>query len=327
MRIDAQSHVWPVPYLDYLRTRTEQPRAFLDNNALYIDTEKWRRRAMPGHSDIDGKLKIMDQNGIDVTVLSPNDPGPERFGADGPRVARMLNDFIAAQTRDHPDRFVGLCELPLNHEIEAKAELERAIQELDLRGVLLYSNLDGHHPDEPAFEWLFAHAEAMHIPIYLHPAYPVTYDQVEGRNLVGALGLMFDTTIALARIILSGLLDRYPALNIVCPHVGGALPYLVGRLDHQTMVLKRGAEHLSRAPSEYLQDVWFDTVSPWPAAVRYGLEMVGPNQLMFASDHPWVDPDIITSIIDSLPISDSDRANIYGGNAARLFRITTSHSH
>ena len=85
MRIDAQSPVWPVPYLDYLRTRTEQPRAFLDNNALYIDTEKWRRRAMPGHSDIDGKLKIMDQNGIDVTVLSPNDPGPERFGADGPR--------------------------------------------------------------------------------------------------------------------------------------------------------------------------------------------------------------------------------------------------
>ena len=131
---------------------------------------------------------------------------------------------------------------PIRLEIEAKAELERAIQELDLRGVLLYSNLDGQHPDEPAFEWLFAHAEAMHIPIYLHPAYPVTYDQVEGRNLVGALGLMFDTTIALARIILSGILDRYPALNIVCPHVGGALPYLVGRLDHQTMVLKRGAE-------------------------------------------------------------------------------------
>lgn len=326
MRIDAQSHVWPAPYLVYLQTRTEQPRAFRDNEALYIDTEKWRRRAMPGHSDITDKLKTMDRNSIDVTVLSPNDPGPERFGPDGPLVARMLNDFIAAQTHDHPDRFVGLCELPLNHETEAKAELERAIHELDMRGVLLYSNLDGRHPDEPAFEWLFAHAESMQIPLYLHPAYPVTYDQVEGRNLVGALGLMFDTTIALARIILSGLLDRYPTLKIVCPHVGGALPYLVGRLDHQTMVLNRGAENLSQAPSEYLQNIWFDTVSPWPAAVRYGLEMVGSSQLMFASDHPWVDPDIITSIVDDLPISDVERANIYGGNAARLFRITANHN-
>jgi len=324
VRVDTQSHVWPQPYLDYLLTRTEEPRAVREGDALYIDTAKWRRRAMPGHLDIADKLKTMDRNGIDVTVLSPNDPGPERFGDDGPMVARMLNDFIAAQVHEHPDRFVGLCELPLNHESEAQDELERAVDELDLRGVLLYANLDGRYPDEPAFEWLFARAESLQIPLYLHPAYPVTYDQVEGRNLVGALGLMFDTTIALARIILSGLMDRYPGLTIVCPHVGGALPYLIGRLDHQTMVLKRGAENLSRAPSEYLRDIWFDTVSPWPAAVRYGLEMVGPDQLMFASDHPWVDPDVIVPIVDALPVSDEERARIYGGNAAKLFRINSN---
>ena len=128
----------------------------------------------------------------------------------------------------------------------------------------------------------------------------------------------------MARIILSGLMDRYPGLTIVCPHVGGALPYLIGRLDHQTMVLKRGAENLSRAPSEYLRDIWFDTVSPWPAAVRYGLEMVGPDQLMFASDHPWVDPGVIVPIVDALPVSDEERARIYGGNAAKLFRINSN---
>jgi predicted TIM-barrel fold metal-dependent hydrolase len=90
------------------------------------------------------------------------------------------------------------------------------------------------------------------------------------------------------------------------------------------MVLKRGAENLSRAPSEYLRDIWFDTVSPWPAAVRYGLEMVGPDQLMFASDHPWVDPGVIVPIVDALPVSDEERARIYGGNAAKLFRINSN---
>ena len=321
MRIDTQSHIWPEPFLDYLETRNEEPLAFREGDALFIDTGKWRRRAMPGHSDMAAKLRTMDAAGIDLTVLSPNDPGPERFGNDGPMVARLFNDYIAEQTRTYPGRFAGLCVLPLNHEAEAREELDRAVHDLDMRGVLLYANLDGRHPDEPDFEWLFGRAEQLGIPLYLHPACPVTIDQVEGRNLIGALGLMFDTTIALARIIVSGLMDRYPDLTIVCPHVGGALPYLIGRLDHQTMVLKRGAENLTRPPSEYLRQVWFDTVSPWPPAVRYGLEMVGPDQLMFASDHPWVEPDVIRSIVDGLPVSDEERAKIYGGNAARLFGL------
>ena len=321
MRIDTQSHIWPEPFLDYLQTRDQEPLAFREGDALFIDTGKWRRTAMPGHSDMEAKVRTMDAAGIDLTVLSPNDPGPERFGDDGPMVARLFNDYIAEQTRAYPGRFVGLCVLPLQDEQAAREELDRAVQDLDMRGVLLYANLDGRHPDEPEYEWLFGRAEELGIPLYLHPACPVTIDQVEGRNLIGALGLMFDTTIALARIIVSGLMDRYPNLTIVCPHVGGALPYLIGRLDHQTMVLKRGAENLTRPPSEYLQQIWFDTVSPWPAAVRYGLQVVGPNQLMFASDHPWVEPDVIAPIVDDLPVSDEERAKIYGGNAARLFGL------
>ncbi len=321
MRIDTQSHIWPEPYLDYLTTRTVEPLAFRENGDLFLDTGKWRRRAMPGHSDMSAKVASMDRHGIDLTVLSPNDPGPERFGDDGPMVARLLNDYIAEQTRSYSGRFVGLCVLPLQQPTAAREELERAIGELGLRGVLLYSNLDGGFPDEPAHAWLFARAEELAVPLYLHPAYPVTHDQVAGRNLVAALGLMFDTTIALARIILSGLMDRHPDLTIVCPHVGGALPYLIGRLDHQTMVLKRGAEHITRAPSEYLKRVWFDTVSPWPAAIDYGYRMVGPDQLMFASDHPWVEPDLIIPLVEALDAPASDKAKIFGENAQRLFGI------
>ena len=139
----------------------------------------------------------------------------------------------------------------------------------------------------------------MGVPILLHPAYPMTYDAVKGRSLVGGLGLMFDTTIALARIILSGILDRHPRLKLLCPHVGGALPYLIGRMDHQTQVLKRGAENISRPPSEYLRQIYLDTVSPIALAIRYGYDFAGPDRLLYASDHPWVDPDLIVSKIDS----------------------------
>jgi predicted TIM-barrel fold metal-dependent hydrolase len=321
VRVDAQSHVWPPPFLDYLIARETEPLAFRRGQDLFVDTGEWRRRAQPGHSDVAAKLAVMDRHGIDLAVLSPNDPGPERFGADGPMVARLLNDYVAAQTQAHPGRFVGLGVLPLEHPPAARDELERCVSDLGLRGVLLYSNLNGRFPDEPEFRWLFARAEELDLPLYLHPAYPVTYEQTAGHALTGTLGLMFDTTIALARIILSGLMDRHPRLTIVCPHVGGALPYLIGRLDHQTMVLGRSAEHLSQPPSEYLRRIWFDTVSPSAAAIRYAYDIVGPDQLLFATDHPWVQPDVIIPLIEALDIPDHARRRLFAGNAQRLFKL------
>ena len=118
-------------------------------------------------------------------------------------------------------------------------------------------------------------AERRHIPVLLHPAYPVTYEQTKGYSIVAGLGLMFDTTIALARIILAGLLDRYPRLKLVCPHVGGTLPYLIGRIDHQTQVLKRSADNITKPPSEYVRNIYLDAVSPIPLAIKYGIDFVG----------------------------------------------------
>jgi predicted TIM-barrel fold metal-dependent hydrolase len=139
--------------------------------------------------------------------------------------------------------------------------------------------------------------------------------------MTGSLGLMFDTTIALDRIILAGILDRYPKLKLVCPHLGGVLPYLIGRVDHQTQVLKRGAEHITKAPSEYVKNIYLDIVSPLPQAMRFGLEMVGPDRLLYASDHPWVDPKLIQSCLASLKLPAAQQDKILGGNARTLFRI------
>jgi aminocarboxymuconate-semialdehyde decarboxylase len=103
--------------------------------------------------------------------------------------------------------------------------------------------------------------------------------------------------------------------------VGGTIPYLIGRIEHQTMVLKRGASKIKRPPSEYLRQIWLDAVSPLPEAIRYGHDFVGTDRILYASDHPWVDPKLIASCIDKLELPAADRQKIYSGNARRLFQL------
>ncbi|HZN11702.1 MAG TPA: amidohydrolase family protein, partial [Blastocatellia bacterium] len=147
------------------------------------------------------------------------------------------------------------------------------------------------------------------------------YEATKGYEMAAGLGLMFDTSIALCRIILAGILDQHPKLKLVCPHVGGTLPYIIGRIDHQTQVLKRGAENIRRPPSEYLREVYFDIVSPLALTIRYGYDFAGPDRLLFATDHPWVDPQLIVRNLESLKLAPADEEKIFGGNARRLFRL------
>ena len=176
-------------------------------------------------------------------------------------------------------------------------------------------------PDEPRYRPLFRRAEEIGVPILLHPAYPSTYEQTKGYEMAPTLGLMFDTSIALTRIILSGMLDEFPKLNLVCPHVGGTVPYLIGRMDHQTQVLKRGAAHIHKPPSEYLRNIWLDAVSPLPQAIRYGCDFVGVDRMLYSSDHPWVDPKLIADCVRQMKLPAADEQKIFAGNAQRLFRL------
>jgi aminocarboxymuconate-semialdehyde decarboxylase len=319
--IDCQSHFFVPDLLDLMEKRATSPRVYRKGGDRYVQIADWHRRILPKHTDVAAKLADMDAAGIDISLISINDPGPELFGADGPKVARLVNDFIAGVVRAHPKRFAGLCVLPLQDMQASLAELDRCVNKLDMRGILLYSNLDGKFPDEPQFRPLFHRAQAIGVPVLLHPAYPMTFAATNGYEMAAGLGLMFDTTIALSRIILSGLLDECPKLDLLCPHVGGALPYLVGRLDHQTMVLKRGADHIKKPPSEYLRQIYLDTVSPIAMAIRYGYDFVGRDRLLFSSDHPWVDPKLIAGAVRSLKLPADDERRIFGGTARKLFRL------
>jgi len=319
--IDCQSHLFCPEVVAIMEKRERDPIVRVKDGQRVVIMGDWVRKFMPRHTDVDAKLADMDAAGIEITALSINDPGPEWFGADGPAVAQTLNDFIADIVRNHPTRFLGLCVLPLQNEKAAQTELDRCVRQLGMKGILFYTNLAGRFPDEPDFRWLFRRAVELDLPVLLHPPLPITTPQVKGYEMISTLGNMFDDTIALTRLILSGILDELPRLKLVCPHLGGTLPYIIGRLDHQTQVLKRGPKYLTRAPSEYLKQVWLDIVSPLPLAMRFACDMMGSDRLLYASDHPWVDPRLILDNLRSLKLSASDEEKILRGNARQLFDL------
>lgn len=320
-RIDCQSHLFSEEFLRLLEKRKESPYVVREGRDRYVIVGEWKRRILPKHTDIPAKLADMDRTGIAMSAISINDPGPELFRKDSTAMAVLLNDFIADTVRQHPKRFFGLATLPFQSPDAMLKEFDRATGKLGLKGILLYSNLDGHFPDEEPYRPLYAEAERRGVPLLLHPAMPMTYQAVKDYQMAPMLGLMFDTTIALCRLILSGVLDRHPKLKLVCPHVGGALPYLIGRVDHQTMVLKRGAENIRQAPSEYLKRVWFDTVTPIGLAIQFAYQFAGAGKILYSSDHPWVDPQIIIDQVDGQKFPEADRSRIYSGNARALFGL------
>ncbi len=135
------------------------------------------------------------------------------------------------------------------------------------------------------------------------------------------MGLQVDTSFALLRLIVGGILERNPGLRIVIPHAGGVLPYMMGRIDHQTEVLGRARDKITQPVSMYMKSVFLDTVSPSLQALEYACEFSGPDRLLFGSDHPWVSPQIFVDIINEMKISNVDKEKIYYQNAKSLFGI------
>jgi predicted TIM-barrel fold metal-dependent hydrolase len=304
-----------------MEKRSTDPRVFTRDGTRYIQMGDWLRKVQPLYTDVANKLAVMDAAGIAMTALSINDPGPEWFGADGPAVAQLLNDYIAGLVHKHPTRFFGLCVLPTQDIRASLAELDRCVKKLGMKGWLLYTNLAGEFPDEKKFRPLFARAVELDLPVLLHPAKPITTDLVKAYEMTSTLGNMFDNTLALTRLIMSGLLDEFPKLKLVCPHLGGTLPYIVGRLDHQVHVLKRGPQNLQRKPSDYVRSIHMDIVSPLPEAMRFALDFSGPDKLLFSSDHPWVQPKEILDPFLSLKLPAAIEQKILSGNARKLFGV------
>jgi aminocarboxymuconate-semialdehyde decarboxylase len=283
------------------------------------------------------QIPEMDAAGIDINVLQPS---PMIFSyhleaSVNREFSRAFNDETARHIADHPDRFWGSAQLPMQDLEMAAAELERAVDELGLRscsvGFILGEDRTLADPECDAF---LATVERLNVPILLHPvALAQDIDVKAGRaswllkyQMDWAWGYLFTETIAVVGLIFSGALDRHPDLRVMVPHGGGMIPYQLGRMEYQARVFGAGhrdaGARLERRPEEYLSRLYFDTVVHEPRSLELLIDVMGEDNVVLGSNYPGWDNAPIWETIRALPrLSDRAKQKILGENAAdRLFR-------
>jgi predicted TIM-barrel fold metal-dependent hydrolase len=278
----------------------------------------------------DGRLAEMDAAGIDVQVLSLDSPGVEQADvAEQIAIARETNDFLADVVKKNPQRFAGFACLPVAAPEEAADELDRRIQQ-GFKGTLINGHTRGRYLDDKFFWPILERAEALNVPIYLHPTVPAKpiSDMLYGgfSPPVSAMfasagwGWHIETAVHLIRMILGGVFDRYPKLQVVIGHLGEGLPFMLPRLDKN---LPTGMTRLARPLGAYLRENIHYTVAGFnfPATFLDLLLEVGVERIMFSVDHPYGSMAEAHAFLDQIPVSAADRERIAHGNAERLLKL------
>lgn len=325
--IDIHAHYFPEAYLRAVESRGEAFGVTLDRSdpagpAIKVGA------VLGGHLrrefyDLEARLRAMDRAGVQVHALSLTFPMVYWADGDlGSELARAVNDSMAQAHTAYPDRFVGLATLPMQDPARAAEEVGRAARLPGIRGVYLGTNVNGRELGDPAFTPVFERIHALGLPVFLHPLNVVGAQRLAPYYLGNLLGNPFDTAIAAAHLIFAGVLDRFPRLTVCLPHAGGALPYLIGRLDRGRKV-RRELGHMKRPPSAYLRRFTYDTISHAPASLRYLIDLVGADRVMIGSDYcfdmGYERPvEVVTRLAG---LSRADQARILGGTAARLLGI------
>ena len=274
------------------------------------------------YHDLDLRLKAMDKQGVAVHALSLMPPMV--YWADeaiAPRLARLVNDAMAEAGRRYPDRFVFFATLPMQDSEAAAGEVERAAAELGCRGVYLGTNVRGKELSDPAFIPVFERIHSLGIPVFLHPLNVIGAQRLGHYHLHNLLGNPFDTAVAAANLIFSGHLDRFPKLQVCLPHAGGALPYLIGRLNRGWKV-REECKALKKPPSSYLRRFTYDTISHAPESLGYLIDLVGADRVMLGSDYCFdMGYERPVEVVTALRLSRGDEEKILGGNAKKLLRL------
>ena len=320
MKIDVHSHLFDQRYFDAMwkdftleRSTTREGQTLMRKDGY---TYMWYR---DNFFDVEHRLRVMDKQGIDMRVLSLSSPNVYDWqGERQVEIARLMNDATAAVVRSHPERFAGVGSLPLADIDASLSEIDRIVGELGLHGVMIGSNIAGIHVNDPRFEPVWKKIDKLRLPVFEHPMFPPNL-QKEEFELPLRVGFIFDTTMAAARLIYSGIFERYPDFPYIMAHTGGALLMLLQRLDNGYRLFPDCRKHIAKPPSEYAKRLYYDTASFYPPALVMAHGIVGPDRILFGSDDPLIGDD--TSVVDGLPIPAADKAKILGGNAARLFKL------
>jgi 5-carboxyvanillate decarboxylase len=277
----------------------------------------------------DERLEIMDANGVDVHLLSLTAPGVQTFDdAKGIALAALVNDRLAETISRHPGRFAGLAAIAPQAPKAAAAEIERAIGELKLNGIVINSHTRNEYLDDEKFWPIFEAAEALGAPIYIHPRSPSAQMAEPYKKFgleTGMYGFQAETGLHGIRLICSGVFDRFPDLKIVLGHLGEGIPFWLYRVDYMHPVRSsyNTRPRLQLKPSEYFKRNFAITTSGmnWHPALRFCIEAVGADNIMFAIDYPYQPTEGAVEFLNDAPISAEYKHKIYHGNAERVFGI------
>lgn len=325
MIIDFHNHFYPPEYVEAIRKGPSNIKVTYDadNNPLLHYPGDYNI-LVPSHRDIDFREKAIKEAGVGMQILTFTTPGtqietPER----STELAQMVNDGFTKIRNEYPNRFTALATLPMNDPDASVIELERAFNELGFKGVMVYSNINGVALSDQRFWPLYEKANELNAVFSIHPNFPVGVEAMTEYWLMPLVGFTFDTTLAAAKLVFSGVTERFPGIKWALAHLGGAIPYLAERLDRGYFAFKECRENINKPPSEYLKNFYYDSVNFDVKALRLAVDFAGADHILAGSDYPHQIGSLKQMIesIESLDISEEMKAGILGKNAQKLLSI------
>src|SRR5215203_3083930 len=323
--VDIHSHVIPPSVVEAIAT---DPIGF----SAQIEEEDGMRKVMhdQGYAyplfeefvEPEAKLREMDRRGLDVLVLSP--PPPLFYywaeAEMGVQVARLVNDGIAEYVNTSPERFVGMATVPMQDTEAAVAELERVVSTYRFQAVEIGTSVEGTQLTDPRFRQFLRRASELDVLMLAHPYYVGAKQGLEDYYLTKLLGNPYDSTVMIANLMFSGLLEELPALKLCVAHGGGFVPYQIGRLEHGHRVRPETQANTQTAPSELLRGLFFDTLTFNPRALRYLADLVGAERIALGSDAPFDmgDEDPLATVEAVPGLTSEERDAISSGTALKL---------
>jgi aminocarboxymuconate-semialdehyde decarboxylase len=324
--IDVHTHMLNKNWFELLREhgapRYEVRKSLDAPEGIFLDGAPFMT-PMPGHFDYDERIRRMDEARVDLAIISLTCPNVYWGGEEiSLRAARIVNDDMAAAQRSYPARIRWMASLPWEYPERAVEELRRA-RELGAVGVMVLANIAGRSLTEPHFAPIWQAIDGMALPVLVHPTAPPGTPEMDIRsyNLIASIGFIFDTSLSIARMMFDGFFVRYPNLKIIASHAGGALPYLVGRLDQCFDNMNACRTKTDIRPSEFLQHIYYDAVTYRQDALELCVGVGGADRVMYGSDYPHNIGDMKGCLARVDALAPERRQAVRGANAARIFEL------
>jgi aminocarboxymuconate-semialdehyde decarboxylase len=325
MVIDFHNHFYPAAYLDALRSGNSRVQITIDdegNPRLHYPGDY--NIAVRGHRDIAYRTGVLEELGVDTQLLSLTTPGTHVEEPElAVRLAQIVNDGFAAIVANGCGRYAAMATLPLSDPAGSAKELRRAHEQLHFAGAMVFSNINGAALSDDQFLPVWETANDLGAVIHIHPTSPVGVDAMKDYWLMPLVGFPLDTTLAAASLVFSGVVERFPNIKWALGHLGGAIPYLVERLDRGFHAFAECRANIDRPPSTYLREFYYDSVNFDVHALQLAIDFAGADHILAGSDYPHQIGSIpkMFESIAALDLSEDDREKIRGRNAARLLSL------